>query len=149
MRLGVNAVITDSAGRVLLGRRDRPPIWNLPGGGVEEGEAPWDAAVREVREEVGVEVVVRRLTGIYHRPPDGDPVLVFACDLVAGTPGTSTEALEVGWFPPAALPEAINPYQPQRIADAVRPESAAESAAGPATVLASQPGPSVRELFPD
>jgi len=141
MRLGVNAVITDSAGRVLLGRRDRPPIWNLPGGGVEEGEAPWDAAVREVREEVGVEVAVRRLTGVYHRPPGGDPVLVFACELVAGTPTTSAEALEVGWFAPDALPGAINPYQPQRIADAVRP--------GPAAVLASQPGPSVRELFPD
>jgi 8-oxo-dGTP pyrophosphatase MutT (NUDIX family) len=141
MRLGVNAVITDSAGRVLLGLRHRPPIWNLPGGGVEEGEAPWDAAVREVREEMGVEVAVRRLTGVYHRPPDGDPVLVFACDLVAGTPTTSAEALEVGWFPPDALPGPINPYQPQRIADAVRP--------GPAAVLASQPGPSVRELFPD
>jgi ADP-ribose pyrophosphatase YjhB (NUDIX family) len=141
MRLGVNAVITDSTGRVLLGRRDRPPIWNLPGGGVEEGEAPWDAAVREVREEVGVEVAVRRLTGVYHRPPDGDPVLVFACDLVAGTPAPSAEALQVGWFAPGELPEPINPYQPQRITDAVRP--------GPAVVLASQPGPSVRELFPD
>ena len=47
MRLGVNAVIVDAAGRVLLALRDRPPIWNLPGGGVEPGEAPWDAAVRD------------------------------------------------------------------------------------------------------
>jgi len=139
--LGVNAVIVDGAGRVLLALRDRPPIWNLPGGGVEPGEAPWETAVREVREEVGVEVSVRRLTGVYHRPPDGDPVLVFACDLVAGTPATSPEAVRVAWFAPDALPAAINPYQPQRIADAVRP--------GPAAVLASQPGPSVRELFPD
>ncbi len=141
MHLGVNAVITDQAGRVLLALRDRPPIWNLPGGGVEPGEAPWDAAVREAREEVGVEVAVRRLTGVYHRPPDGDPVLVFACDLVDGEPVTSTEAVQVGWFAADALPAAINPYQPRRIADAVAP--------GPVVVLASQPGPSVRDLYPD
>jgi len=142
MRLGVNAVIVDAAGRVLLALRDRPPIWNLPGGGVEPGEAPWDAAAREAFEEVGVRVAVRRLTGLYHRPPDGDPVLVFRCDVVAGEPRTSAEAVRVEWFGPDELPEAINPYQPRRIADALL--------AGPAVVaLVSQPGPSVRELFPD
>jgi 8-oxo-dGTP diphosphatase len=141
MRLGVNAVIVDGAGRVLLALRDRPPIWNLPGGGVEPGESPWAAAVREVREEVGVEVSVSRLTGVYHRPPGGDPVLVFRCELAAGIPRPSPEAVRVAWFVPDALPGAINPYQPQRIGDAMRP--------GDAAVLASQPGPSVRELFPD
>jgi 8-oxo-dGTP diphosphatase len=141
MRLGVNAVIVDSAGRVLLALRDRPPIWNVPGGGVEDGEAPWDAAVREAAEEVGVRVAVRRLTGVYHRPPGGDPVLVFRCDVVGGTPRTSGEAVQVEWFDPDALPGQINPYQPRRIADALLP--------GPGAVLLSQPGPSVRELFPD
>jgi 8-oxo-dGTP pyrophosphatase MutT (NUDIX family) len=141
MRLGVNAVIVDGAGRVLLALRDRPPIWNRPGGGVEPGEAPWAAAVRETWEEVGVEVTVTRLTGVYHRPPGGDPVLVFRCAVTAGSPGTSREAVRVEWFPAAALPEPIHPYQPRRIADALLP--------GPAAVLRSQPGPSVRELFPD
>jgi 8-oxo-dGTP pyrophosphatase MutT (NUDIX family) len=140
-RLGVNAVILDTGGRVLLALRYRPPIWNLPGGGVEPGEAPWEAAVREVAEEVGVLVVVDRLSGVYHRPPDGDPVLVFRCRLLSGTPAGSPESRQVGWFDPAELPEPMHPYQPERIADAVRP--------GPAAVLASQPGPSVRELFPD
>ncbi|HSV64575.1 MAG TPA: NUDIX domain-containing protein [Mycobacteriales bacterium] len=140
-RLGVNAVIVADDGRVLLTLRDRPPIWNLPGGGVEEGEAPWDAAVREVAEEVGVAVTVERLTGVYHRPPDGDPVLVFRCRLLAGAPATSPEAREVGWFTVEALPAPIHPYEPERILDALRP--------GPAAVLASQPGPSVRHLFPD
>lgn len=141
VRLGVNAVILDTAGRVLLALRDRPPIWNLPGGGVEPGEAPWEAAVREAAEEVRVRVAVDRLTGVYHRPPDGEPVLVFRCRLLSGTPAGSPEAVEVGWFDPVALPAPINPYQPERIADAVR--------AGPAAMLVSQPGPSVRKLFPD
>jgi 8-oxo-dGTP pyrophosphatase MutT (NUDIX family) len=139
--LGVNAVIVDDAGQVLLALRDRPAIWNLPGGGVEPGEAPWDAAVRETAEEVGVDVEVERLTGVYHRPPDGEPVFVFRCRLRSGTPGTSPESRAVGWFPAEALPTPINPYQPARITDALRP--------GPGTVLATQSGPSVRELFPD
>ncbi|MBI3689062.1 MAG: NUDIX hydrolase [Actinobacteria bacterium] len=139
--LGVNAVIVDDTGQVLLALRDRPAIWNLPGGGVEPGEAPWAAAIRETAEEVGVQVDVARLTGVYHRPPHGEPVLVFRCRLRSGTPTTGPEARRVGWFSPNALPAPINPYQPERIADALRP--------GPAAVLASQPGPSVRELFPD
>lgn len=139
--LGVCAVIRDEQGRVLLALRRRPAIWNLPGGSVEPGETPWDAAVRETREEVGLDVEVDRLTGVYDRSPDGDPVLVFTCRVLAGTPTTSEEAGRVGWFDPAELPSEINPYQPERIADAVR--------AGPAAVLRHQPGPSVRELYPD
>lgn len=139
--LGVNAVIQDDDGRVLMALRDRPPIWNLPGGSVEPGETPWDAVAREVREEVGLDVAVTRLAGVYDRSPDGDPVLVFTCRVLAGEPGTSAEAVQVQWFDPAQLPDAVNPYQPQRIADAV--------GAGPAAVLRHQPGPSVRELFPD
>ncbi len=139
--LGVNAVIVGSDGRVLLALRERPPIWNLPGGSVEPGESPWDAAVREVLEEVGLEVAVERLAGVYDRSPEGDPVLVFVCRVLSGEPTTSAEAVRVGWFDPSDLPGAINPYQPQRIADAVR--------AGPAAILRHQPGPSVRELYPD
>lgn len=141
VRLGVNAVIRDGQGRVLLGLRARPPIWNLPGGSVEPGETPWDAAVRETREEVGLDVEVERLTGVYDRSPDGDPVLVFACVVLAGEPTPSAEAVRVGWFDPAELPEQMNPYQPRRIADAVT--------AGPAAALRHQPGPSVRVLYPD
>jgi 8-oxo-dGTP pyrophosphatase MutT (NUDIX family) len=141
MRLGVNVVVRDESGRVLLARRDRPPIWNLPGGGVEPGETPWAAAIRETREEVGLVVDVLSLAGFYDRSPDGDPVLVFRADVTGGSLTTTAEATELGWFDPDALPEPINPYQPERIADAVH--------SGPSAALKHQPGPSVRTLFPD
>ena len=141
MQLGVNVVLRDQAGRVLLARRDRPPIWNLPGGGVEPGETPWAAAVRETLEEVGLVVSVRSLAGIYDRCPDGDPVLVFRADITGGTLTTTVESVQVDWFAPDALPEPINPYQIRRIADAVH--------SGPEAVLCHQPGPSVRSIFPD
>lgn len=140
VRLGVNAVITDAAGRVLLARRDRPPIWNVPGGGVEPGETPWDAVVREVAEETGCTATVQRLTGVYDRSPDGDPVLVFRCS-ITGIPRTTAESTAIRWSDPDQLPDAINPYQRRRIADALRPETA--------PALVHQPGRSVRELFPD
>jgi 8-oxo-dGTP diphosphatase len=141
VRLGVNAVVVDRIGQVLLARREAPPIWNLPGGGVEAGETPWDAACRETAEEVGLKVVIDRLTGVYDRSPDGDPVLVFLVRVVGGHPTPSAETTEIGWFVPDALPGPINPYQPQRIRDAVR--------AGTGCALRHQPGPSVRDLYPD
>jgi 8-oxo-dGTP pyrophosphatase MutT (NUDIX family) len=52
-RLGAFAVILDEAGDVLLCHRRDLDVWNLPGGRVEQGESPWQAAVRETREEVG------------------------------------------------------------------------------------------------
>ena len=65
---GAFAIICDEKRRVLLCHRRDIDAWNLPGGRVEEGEAPWDAAIRETREEVGLEVEVTRLTGLYWRP---------------------------------------------------------------------------------
>jgi len=139
--IGVNAVVLDARGRILLALRDRPRIWNLPGGGWEAGEALWDAAVREVREEVGVDVEVVRLTGVYDRSPDGGPVLVFLCRHVGGEARPTSEAVEVRWTSPDDLPADMNPYQRRRIADALAGRSEA--------VLVRQPGRPVRELYPD
>jgi ADP-ribose pyrophosphatase YjhB (NUDIX family) len=68
------ATIFDDKRRVLLCRRRDIDAWNLPGGGVEAGETPWHAAVREVREEVGLEwriadgpAVFRTQTGLSMR----------------------------------------------------------------------------------
>jgi ADP-ribose pyrophosphatase YjhB (NUDIX family) len=59
-RVAAYAVVRDSGGRVLVtresARSDYPGYWALPGGGVEHGEHPVDAVVREVREESGLEV---------------------------------------------------------------------------------------------
>ncbi len=68
MKAGAFAVIFDDHDRVLLCHRRDIDAWNLPGGGVEQGETPWDATVREVREEVGVDAEVVRLTGLYWKP---------------------------------------------------------------------------------
>jgi putative (di)nucleoside polyphosphate hydrolase len=54
-RAGVGIVVTDGSGRVLaLERADHPGAWQLPQGGLEAGEEPKDAALRELREETGL-----------------------------------------------------------------------------------------------
>lgn len=67
LRVAAYAVITDDEGRVLLAlwNEGRVPAWTMPGGGIEPGEDPADAAVREVREETGFEVELDGLLGIH------------------------------------------------------------------------------------
>ncbi|TMC71769.1 MAG: NUDIX domain-containing protein [Chloroflexi bacterium] len=139
MRMGAFVVIFDERRRVLLCHRRDIDVWNLPGGGVEDGEAPWDAAVREAREEVGVEVEIVRLTGLYWKPERNDLVFNFEGRIKSGIPTTSDEANEVGYFAVDEIPANMSPLQLERIHDAE---------AGAVPVFRSQMGPSSFDLFP-
>ncbi len=74
-RVAAYAVVTDSTGRVLLvrltERTGRPGWWTLPGGGIDHGEHPADAMIREVHEETGLSVSRHELAGVdsLHRAP--------------------------------------------------------------------------------
>jgi mutator protein MutT len=131
-------MIFNDAGEVLLCRRNDIDAWNLPGGGVEQGESPWDAVVRETREEVGLAVEVERLAGIYAKPDQDEVVFSFVCRIVGGEMTTSDEADEVRYFPPNQLPANTLPRQVQRIHDAL---------SSPDPVLREQPGPSTHQLI--
>src|SRR3954471_23696994 len=67
-RVGAYGVSRDEAGRVLLARGsdagEFPGFWTLPGGGVEQGEHPDDAVIREFGEETGLEVRIDALRGV-------------------------------------------------------------------------------------
>lgn len=70
-----SAIVVDDEGRILLHRRRDNDMWALPGGKMELGESLADCAVREVREETGLDVEVTGIVGIY-----SDPKHVFAYD---------------------------------------------------------------------
>jgi len=100
------AVIRDGEGRLLLVRRGRAPsagLWSVPGGRVEVGETPAQAAVREVREETGLDVKVGELLASVEI---GDYLVHdFAADVVGGRLGAGDDATDVRWcsFDEAAL----------------------------------------------
>ena len=116
--LGAFAVIFDASERVLLCHRTDRDLWNLPGGRVGAGEAPWDAVVREVREEVGLEVRVESLLGVYVVESRDDVVFNFLCVPVGGMLMTSDEAHEVAWFEKESIPANTSSRQIERIRDA-------------------------------
>lgn len=108
IRLGCSASILDSDGRILLTRRADNGQWCLPGGRMESGESAAEACEREVFEETGLEVRVKRLVGVYSHPdqlvvyPDGKKAhivaLHFEVEITGGEMGLSDETTEVGYF---------------------------------------------------
>jgi 8-oxo-dGTP diphosphatase len=115
--LGAFVTSFDADGRVLLVQRRDYPVWNLPGGKVERGETPWDAAVRETREETGLEIRVQRLTGVYSKPTRGEVILNFEGQVVGGKLVPTEEGVESRYFAVDALPESTLPKHAQRIYD--------------------------------
>ena len=68
-QVATGMVFTDETGRILLVKPTYNDVWHLPGGVVEAGESPAAAAVREVKEELGLDVEAGRFLGVDYRPP--------------------------------------------------------------------------------
>lgn len=109
LRLGCSAVIFDvTRTKALLTRRADNGLWCVPGGAMESGESAAEACEREVFEETGLSVRVKRLVGVYSNPdqlivyPDGNKVhivaLGFEAEIVGGELGLSNETTEAGFF---------------------------------------------------
>lgn len=123
---GVLAV--DGQDAILLQRRRDTGQWALPMGKMEIGETPSECAVRETREETGVDVEVTGLVGIYSDPghivayTDGEVRQEYEVTLLArpvgGAPTANDEASDVGWFTPDELDGLdIHPTMRRQIAD--------------------------------
>jgi 8-oxo-dGTP pyrophosphatase MutT (NUDIX family) len=115
------AAIFDDEGRVLLvhqtyGRRR----WALPGGGLEPGESPQAAAVREVGEEVGVQFEPEVVVASYTLIETGGIRFVFRGGVV-GEPSAHDEREidDVGWFGAEELPKPLTRSAPYAVADAL------------------------------
>jgi 8-oxo-dGTP pyrophosphatase MutT (NUDIX family) len=109
LRVGCSAAIFDgSRQKVLLTRRTDNGRWCLPGGGMESGESAAEACEREVWEETGLKVRVKRLIGVYSNPDqlivynDGNKVFMvvmsFEAEIVEGELGLSNETTDFGYF---------------------------------------------------
>jgi ADP-ribose pyrophosphatase YjhB (NUDIX family) len=106
-KLAVGTIITDEERRVVLVKRAIEPgygKWVFPGGYVDRGEEVRAAAVREAREETGLEVRLDRLINIYSYSGRIPVVVVYAATMIGGCLGCDEEGLEARFFEPDTIP---------------------------------------------
>ena len=82
--------------------------WEMPGGQVEEGESLKEAAIRETMEETGIEVEILTFCGIFQNVQRSICNTLFMAKPVGGKLTTSSESLEVGFFPLEEGLEMVN-----------------------------------------
>jgi len=131
LRIGCSAVIFDGQReKSLLTRRADNGLWCVPGGGMESGESAAEACEREVWEETGLRVRVKRLIGVYSDPdqlviyPSGEKVhfviLSFEVEVLSGELGLSSETTEAGYFSVLEMESMpMHGHHKQRVEDAL------------------------------
>jgi len=109
-KVAAAVLVEDGGGRVLLVRRIMQPrqgLWTVPGGFVDRGEDPAGAAVRECREETGLQVTITRLLDLVagsEHEQGADFVLFYGAHIQGGALRAGDDADRVGWFGPGELP---------------------------------------------
>src|ERR671919_2350442 len=106
-KIAVGTIIRMPDGKIVLVRRAIEPgygKWVFPGGYVDRGEEITLAAVREAREECGLDVRIDRLLNIYSYAGRTPIIVVYAATCVGGSLACDDEGLEARAFAPAAIP---------------------------------------------
>src|SRR5665213_1684209 len=94
------AVFSPDRTAVLLILRRDVPVWVLPGGGIDRGESPIEATIREILEETGLTVKMDRLIGSYYPINKlAKKTLLYECSVISGQPSISNETKDVKFFP--------------------------------------------------
>jgi ADP-ribose pyrophosphatase YjhB (NUDIX family) len=101
-------------GKILLGKRGIEPFkgdWNIPGGFLDYGEDPVEAAKREVFEETGLVVEIGELLGIYTDTYGSEKIatlnIAYRARKISGEEKPGDDLMELKWFPLNELPEKI------------------------------------------
>ena len=108
--------------KILLTKREDFETWILPSGGVEEGESLAQAAIRETKEETGLDVKLTRLVGVYSRLSNMSPgyMVLFAAKPIGGEIKCQEgENIAVEWFGFDEIPSPLSLGHQRRIKDAI------------------------------
>jgi ADP-ribose pyrophosphatase YjhB (NUDIX family) len=106
-KVAVGTIIRDPNDHIVLVRRAIEPgygKWVFPGGFVDRGEQVLDAAVREAREETGLQIRVDRLLNVYSYPGLAPVIIVYVATMLGGCLACDDESLEAQFFPPEKIP---------------------------------------------
>lgn len=119
--LAVNVAVIHE-GKILLTQRDDFETWILPSGGVEDGESIAQAAIRETKEETGLDVELTGLVGVYSRISNMSPgyMVLFAARPIGGEIKCQEgETIAVEWFAFDEIPSPLSAGHKRRIEDAI------------------------------
>ncbi|MFC8518181.1 NUDIX domain-containing protein [Streptomyces sp. NPDC057257] len=130
-RMAAGALFFDADGRVLMVEPTYKKYWDIPGGYVEVGESPLQAAVREVGEELGITPPLGRLLAVDWAPSDaeGDKVLYLfdgghlTPEVVAGVTLQADEIKSFKFLSPGEVAERTIPRLARRIRAAIEARS--------------------------
>ncbi len=106
-KVAVGTIITTHENRVVLVRRAIEPgygQWVFPGGYVDRGEQIESAAVREAREECGLEIRLEGLLNVYSYPGRTPIIIVYTATALSGVLAVDEEGLEVAEFKLSEIP---------------------------------------------
>jgi ADP-ribose pyrophosphatase YjhB (NUDIX family) len=109
-KVGADAAVFDGEGRILLVLRADDRRWCLPCGWIEPSESPAEGAVRELREETGLEAQPGQLVGVFSWPADagtnlhGVVAILYLCEVTGGTMQVSHESLDVRYWAIDSVP---------------------------------------------
>ena len=106
-KIAVGTIIRATSGRIVLVRRAIEPgygRWVFPGGYVDRGERLTTAAIREAREECGLEVHLEGLVNIYSYAGRAPVIVVYAATAIGGTLSADDECLEAAEFDHVGIP---------------------------------------------
>jgi ADP-ribose pyrophosphatase YjhB (NUDIX family) len=114
-------IIIDDLKRVLLVHQTYGnKLWSLPGGMVDEGETAWNAATRELKEEVNIYVNEMELSGLYFQPHRNRYVYTFKAYKYEGNIQVDNKEIdEYGFFSIDRLPSPISTFTVGRLIDAI------------------------------
>jgi ADP-ribose pyrophosphatase YjhB (NUDIX family) len=106
-KVAVGTIIRDERNHVVLVRRAIEPgygRWVFPGGYVDRGEEVWKAAIREAREEAGLEIRLDELINVYSYPGKAPVIIVYSATMISGELACDDEGLEARFFGPHEIP---------------------------------------------
>jgi 8-oxo-dGTP diphosphatase len=112
--VGIPVIIKNNKGEILLGKRSKnvatyKNMWGLPGGLMDYKENLEEAAKRELKEELGVEIkIIKRSNEVYNVLPTKENKfhsvnIVFYAKIISGNPTPKDETREVKWFKPSEI----------------------------------------------
>jgi len=124
-RLSAHAVFTNTEGKILQLKSTYDERWGLPGGALEPGETIHEALIRECKEELGLDIIILYMSGMYFHKSYNSHACIFKCDFLNNSNiQLSNEHSEYRYF---SLDE-LSPIQHQRIMDCLQFDGRVKSA---------------------